>query len=261
MDDFRVPNVLRVVDLGWRGMKLNIAYSRNGTAKQFDCSDDHIRRGNLFEHRLGQDVDGALFSPEFAGYLFRLKGGSDKDGFPMVQGVLANARVALLLKRGAINFNEFRGRSGERRRKSVRGCIVAGDIACLNAVIVKVGDKPIEGVTDVTAPRRLGPKRASKIRKLFNLGNDDDVRRYVVRRKVEKKDKKTRFKAPAIQRLVSSKSRAARVKKIKARRASLVVSSTSRREFLHAIGKARQAARQRKNALAQVATVKSATRK
>merc|ERR1719169_28122 len=117
-------------------MKLNIAYPRNGTVKQFDCSDDHIRRGNLFDHRLGQDVDGALFSPEFAGYLFRLKGGSDKDGFPMVQGVLANARVALLLRRGAVNFNAF------------RGCNVAADIACLNAVVVKVGEKPIEGVTD-----------------------------------------------------------------------------------------------------------------
>ena len=239
-------------------MKLNIAYPRNGTVKQFDCSDDHIRRGNLFDHRLGQDVDGALFSPEFAGYLFRLKGGSDKDGFPMVQGVLANARVALLLRRGAVNFNAFRGRSGERRRKSVRGCIVAADIACLNVVVVKVGEKAIEGVTDTTLPRRLGPKRASKIRKLFNLGNDDDVRRYVVRRKVEKKDKKIRFKAPAIQRLVSSKTRAARVKKIKARKVSLLASSAARREFLHSIGKARQAARQHKNSLAHVAAKKAA---
>merc|ERR1711991_560955 len=108
-------------------MKLNLAYPRNGTVKQFDCSEDHIRRGNLYDFHLGQDVDGTLFAPEFEGYVFRLKGGQDKDGFPMLQGVLANARVSLLLKRGAVNFCAYRGKNGERRRKSVRGCIVASD--------------------------------------------------------------------------------------------------------------------------------------
>jgi len=58
----------------------------------------------------------------------------------------------------------FRGRSGERRRKALRGCIVGADIACLNVAILKSGEAPIEGVTDVTLPRRLGPKRAGKLR-------------------------------------------------------------------------------------------------
>ncbi len=231
-------------------MKLNLAYPRNGTVKQFDCSEDHIRRGNLYDFRLGQDVDGTLFAPEFEGYVFRLKGGQDKDGFPMLQGVLANARVSLLLKRGAVNFCAYRGKNGERRRKSVRGCIVASDIAVLNAVIVKVGEKPIEGVTDVNTPRRLGPKRASKIRKLFNLTRDDDVRRFVVRRKVEKDGKKIRFKAPNVQRLVTKKAKANRVKKLKARREQIKANVVARREFLHAMGQERMAARQRKNARA-----------
>merc|ERR1711991_913867 len=205
-------------------MKLNLAYPRNGTVKQFDCSEDHIRRGNLYDFRLGQDVDGTLFAPEFEGYVFRLKGGQDKDGFPMLQGVLANARVSLLLKRGAVNFCAYRGKNGERRRKSVRGCIVASDIAVLNAVIVKVGEKPIEGVTDVNTPRRLGPKRASK------------------RRKVEKDGKKIRFKAPNVQRLVTKKAKANRVKKLKARREQIKANVVARREFLHAMGQERMAA-------------------
>jgi hypothetical protein len=33
-------------------------------------------------------------------------------------------------------------------------------------------------------PRRLAPKRANKIRKLFNLQKADDVRKFVVRREV-----------------------------------------------------------------------------
>ena len=95
-------------------------------------------------------------------------------------------------------------RTGERRRKSVRGCIVGSDLAVLSVAIVKNGEQPLPGLTDVTIPRRLGPKRASKIRKLFNLGKNDDVRKYVIRREIPAKEgKKPTFKAPKIQRLVT----------------------------------------------------------
>ena len=85
----------------------------------------------------------------------------------MKQGVLVNGRVRLLISRGTLGFQKWRGRSGERRRKSVRGCIVGPDIAILNMIVVKKGDAEIPGLTDKVIPRRLGPKRASKIRKLF----------------------------------------------------------------------------------------------
>ena len=35
------------------------------------------------------------------------------------------------------------------------------------------------GLTDAEKPRLRGPKRASKIRKLFALSKEDDVRKYV----------------------------------------------------------------------------------
>lgn len=76
----------------------------------------------------------------------------------------------------------FRGhgrRTGERRRKSVRGCIVSPDLSVLNLVIVKKGENDLPGLTDTEKPRMRGPKRASKIRKLFNLKKEDDVRTYV----------------------------------------------------------------------------------
>lgn len=61
-------------------------------------------------------------------------------------------------------------------------------------------------MTDTTIPRRLGPKRANKIRKLFNLSKEDDVRQYVVRRPLAQKEgKKPRTKAPKIQRLITPK--------------------------------------------------------
>ena len=37
-------------------------------------------------------------------------------------------------------------------------------------------------------PRRLGPKRATKIRRLFNLSKEDDVRKYVIRRTIPGKE-------------------------------------------------------------------------
>merc|ERR1712139_382586 len=86
------------------------------------------------------------------------------------------------------------------------------------------GDADIPGLTDEERPRRLGPKRASKIRKLFGLTKDDDVRKYVVRRTLEN----GKTKAPKIQRLVTNtivhrkrKLRSVRVRQIQANREEL----------------------------------------
>jgi len=76
-------------------------------------------------------------------------------------------------------FRGYGRRNGERRRKSVRGCIVSPDLSVLNLVIVKKGENDLPGLTDTEKPRMRGPKRASKIRKLFNLSKEDDVRKYV----------------------------------------------------------------------------------
>ena len=52
------------------------------------------------------------------------------------------------------------------------------DIAVLNLMIVKQGEGPLPGLTDSEKPRMRGPKRASKIRKLFALTRTDDVKKY-----------------------------------------------------------------------------------
>jgi small subunit ribosomal protein S6e len=135
-------------------------------------------------------------------------GGQDKQGFPMKQGVLVPGRVRLLMAPGDACFRGFGRRKGERRRKSVRGCIVSPDLSVLNLVVVKKGDADLPGLTDEEKPRLRGPKRASKIRKLFALSKEDDVRKYVntyrrVKETGEGDAKKTHSKAPKIQRLVT----------------------------------------------------------
>jgi len=187
-------------------MKLNIANPPTGAQKLIEVEDEKKLR-IFWDKRMAQEVNGDALGDEFKGYIFRITGGNDKDGFPMKQGVLVPHRVRLLLGGKTTCFRSKR--KGERKRKSVRGCIVAPDLSVLDLVIVKKGENELPGLTDRSIPRRLGPKRASKIRKLFNLSKEDDVRKYVIRREIpehEGKDGKIvkrRSKAPKIQRLVT----------------------------------------------------------
>merc|ERR1712141_282724 len=166
-----------------------------------EVHDEHKLR-NFYEKRMATEVAADCLGDEWKGYVVRISGGNDKQGFPMKQGVLTNTRVRLLLSKGHSCYRPRR--DGERKRKSVRGCIVDANLSVLSLVVVKKGEADIPGLTDTTVPRRLGPKRASKIRRLFNLNKDDDVRQYVVRRPLAAKEgKKPQSKAPKIQRLVT----------------------------------------------------------
>jgi len=181
-------------------MKLNLAYPATGCQKLIEV-DDELKLRNFYDKRISHEVAGEVLGDDFAGYIFRISGGNDMQGFAMHQGVLSSGRVRLLLAAGHKSYRPRR--SGERKRKSVRGCIVGADLSVLNLVIVKKGEKEIPGLTDAVKPRRLGPKRASRIRKLFNLTADDDVRQYVIRRQIVRDGKKPYTKAPKIQRLIT----------------------------------------------------------
>ena len=153
-------------------MKLNISFPANGSQKLIEIEDD--RKLRIFmDRRMGQEVPGDSVGDEFKGYIFTITGGNDKQGFPMKQGVMHPTRVRLLLAEGHSCYRPRR--TGERKRKSVRGCIVGMDLSVLALAIVKQGDADIPGVTDTVHPKRLGPKRASKIRRFFGLSKEDDV--------------------------------------------------------------------------------------
>jgi len=183
-------------------MKLNISFPANGSQKIIDVEEERKLRG-FMDRRMGQEVTGDTLGDEFKGYIFRITGGNDKQGFPMKQGVMSPGRVRLLLATGHSCYRPRR--TGERKRKSVRGCIVGMDLAVLALTIVKQGEQDLPGLTDVSHPKRLGPKRATKIRRFFGLSKDDDVRKFVIRREVQptKEGAKPYTKAPKIQRLVT----------------------------------------------------------
>merc|ERR1711918_264193 len=182
-------------------MKLNISWPETGAQKSIDIDDDK-KLLPFFDKRVSQIVGLDSLGDEFAGFQAQITGGNDKQGFPMMQGVLTPDRVRLLLRKGSKCYCQRR--TGEMKRKSVRGCIVSQELSVLNLVLVKKGPAEIPGLTDSEKPLRLGPKRATKIRKLFDLTPEDDVRKFVVRRQVTTKGEKTYSKAPKIQRLVTS---------------------------------------------------------
>jgi small subunit ribosomal protein S6e len=182
-------------------MKYHIANPTTGQQIVKEVDDDKINR-HFHDRRMGSDVDGKVLGDEFEGYTLRITGGNDKQGFSMKQGVLCAGRVRILMKERIQSYRPKR--AGERKRKSVRGCITGPDLCVLSLKVLEKGSGEVAGLTDDQKPRRLGPKRVGKIKKAFALRKKDDTTKYVVRREIKKGDK-TFYKAPCVQRLITDK--------------------------------------------------------
>jgi small subunit ribosomal protein S6e len=48
---------------------------------------------------MGQEIEGDVMGEQFKGYIFRITGGNDKQGFQMKQGILINGRTQILFKK------------------------------------------------------------------------------------------------------------------------------------------------------------------
>lgn len=143
----------------------------------------------------------------------------------MKQGVFCNNRIKLLLAPGTSGYRAKR--KGERKRRSVRGCIVGPDIKTLSLTLIKKGEKDIPGLTDETKNRRLGPKRASGLRKLYGIEKLEGekttqsstalIKKHAIQRtfkSAKNPNAPQRRKAPKIQRLVTeSRLRRKRIQK------------------------------------------------
>lgn len=174
----------------------------------------------LIDKKIGEEVEGEIISDLFGGYLFKITGGFDKDGFAMKNGILTQGRKRILLNKGKSGFRFRSGyhREGVRKRKLVRGCIVSSDIKILHLKVTKIGAQPIPGLTEDAQPKRLGPKRANNILKEFGLlemynkkkQNTEErktvrfmITKFAPKREVTTKNGKTYVKRPKVQRLTT----------------------------------------------------------
>lgn len=180
-------------------MKLNISNPKNGCQKIFNIENENLL-GIFYEKKLSSEIDVSSLGNEWKGYILKLTGGQDKEGFPMLGGILVNTRVKLLLSKGMKGCRGYGMKIGEKSRKSVRGCIVSPEIAVLNLTIVKEG-REISGLTSLEKTKKFGSKRASKIRKRFGLSKGDDIRKYLLTDSQKKNH--TEKKQPKIQRLIT----------------------------------------------------------
>ncbi|KAF0983630.1 hypothetical protein FDP41_010695 [Naegleria fowleri] len=135
--------------------------------------------------KIGDVIDGIDVATSFEGYRFKISGASDSTGVPHQPGICQYGRVRLLKKPGSFGYQSWRAtRKRAMKRKTVRGGAIDIGTRTVSLVIVKNGPNAIPGLTG-TLPKTLAPKRASKIRKLFNLSKLDDVRKYVIKRKAK----------------------------------------------------------------------------
>ncbi len=140
-------------------IKLNIAYPASGCQKKLEV-DDEAKLRAFYDRRVAAEVDGEALGDEFKvrraavahalrrrvpattfpgrsappvaehvcwvqsypqGYVLKITGGQDKQGFAMKQGVLTNGRVRLLMTPGDQGFRGYGRRKGEQRGSSGRG--------------------------------------------------------------------------------------------------------------------------------------------
>ncbi|KAH0512755.1 40S ribosomal protein S6 [Microtus ochrogaster] len=106
-------------------MKLNISFPATGCQKLIEVEDGHKLR-TFYEKRVATEVAADALGEEWKGYVVLISGSNDKQGFPMKQGVLTHGRVCLLLSKGHSCYRP--SRTGERKRKSVRGYIVDANL-------------------------------------------------------------------------------------------------------------------------------------
>ena len=176
----------------------------------------------IIDKKIGDEIDGSVIADVFDGYKFKITGGFDKDGFAMKNGILSQGKKRVLLTKGCSLFRYRKGyhRSGIRIRKLVRGCIISNDIKNLHLKIIKKGAKPIAGLTEEkdAQPKRLGPKRATKILKQFGLTavynekkkNKEErknlrfmITKFAPKREVTTKNGKKYVKRAKVQRLIT----------------------------------------------------------
>jgi small subunit ribosomal protein S6e len=182
-------------------MKINVSNSKNGCQKVIDIEDENILR-IFYEKNIKSEINVSDLGPEWEGYVLKINGGQDKQGFPMKPGVLTNRRVKLLLNKGTIGCKGYDMKKGERRRKSVRGCIVSPEIGLLNVSIIKEG-KEIPGLSNDKKKNAFLSKRASKIRKFYALTKEDDLKKYIVKESICANSNQKEVKYPKIQRLIT----------------------------------------------------------
>jgi len=117
--------------------KVIVSDPETGTSKAVEV--EEARAAPFIGRRIGETMDGAVV--DLPAHKLQLMGGSDKDGVPMRPNVHGGVRRRVVLS-GGVGFKSKK--SGERKRKAVRGNVITDDIVQVNLKIVEKPNKPKE---------------------------------------------------------------------------------------------------------------------
>lgn len=116
-----------------------IVVSDPETRKAYQLEIDKSKASFLVGKKIGEEFDATPLG--LAGYVLKITGGTDKDGFPMHPNVEGMVKKKVLLS-GPPCFHPEK--KGQRKKKTVRGNTISEDIVQINCKVVKKGEKPLE---------------------------------------------------------------------------------------------------------------------
>ncbi|MHA1221003.1 MAG: 30S ribosomal protein S6e [Candidatus Heimdallarchaeota archaeon] len=109
------------------------------TGKTYKTIIEGAKASILIGKRISEEIEGGLIG--FPGYIFKVTGGSDKDGFPMRSNLEGPIRKRILSTKSP-GFKI--AKKGEKQRKLVRGNTISDEIYQINMKIIEMGKKKIE---------------------------------------------------------------------------------------------------------------------
>ena len=115
--------------------KVIVSDPLTGTSKVVEV--EEARAAPFIGRKIGETMDGAVV--DLPATKLQIMGGSDKDGVPMKPNVHGGVRRKVVLSKG-IGFDAKK--SGERKRKAVRGNTVTDEIVQINVKIIEQPNKP-----------------------------------------------------------------------------------------------------------------------
>ncbi len=121
------------------------------SGKTFHLKVDGDRAVSLIGKRIGQEVSGDEIG--LPGYVFKITGGSDKNGFPLLPTLAGSIKKRILLSAPP----GFRPRRrGERRAKTVRGGMISEETRQINMKVIKRGEMSLEEMLSAPSVEEQG---------------------------------------------------------------------------------------------------------
>ncbi len=131
-------------------MRMNVSNPKDG--KSYNTEVEKSKEAFLIGKKMGEVVDGGFAN--LPGFKLKIKGGSDKDGFPMRADIPGQAKTTALIGSGTGVHVRFKG---EKRKKVVVGNTISARTMQVNAEIVEApADKKVEELI------KLAPKKERK---------------------------------------------------------------------------------------------------